>query len=74
MLDTCLMNSWLIWSQNRPNLGIEARRRLQESISPGLQDMPYPTSLRYDSNSMPLPNQEALFRAWIRLKTHGYCV
>jgi hypothetical protein len=61
VLGTCLVNSWSFWSQNRPNLGTEARRGFQEYISAGVQDTPYPTNRRYGGNSMPLHNQEALF-------------
>jgi hypothetical protein len=79
MLDTCLVNSYLIWRKNRLNLTTEAHRKFRESISKALRNMPHSevkktTDKRCYSYTMPLPNKEALSHQLVRLEARGYCV
>jgi hypothetical protein len=75
MLDTCLVNSYLIWRGPMPNADTEAHRKFQESISKALRLTPYSsTTKRRRDNSMPIPNWAAQAHNKVQLEVRKYCV
>ena len=79
MLDTCLVNSYLIWKGDSVDSGQRAHRRFRETVCEALQNTPYlrsnqTTKKRCYSNSLPALNQQALLHNWVQLQTRSYCV
>jgi Transposase IS4 len=75
MLDTTLVNSFLIWRGPTPNSDTEAHRKFQESVSKALRSTPYPsTTKRRYGNSIPTPNLAATAHNRVQLKARKHCV
>jgi hypothetical protein len=65
ILDTCLVNSYLIYKGKSEDSGKRAHREFRETLSSNLRNTPYleakkTTNKRRHSNSMLAVNQEAL--------------
>jgi Transposase IS4 len=79
ILDTCLVNSYLIWKGNSTPQRNRAHRKFREELSLGLRNTPYSeaektTNKRHYSNSIPVANQEALVHIRTQLEGRKYCV
>jgi len=79
ILDTCLVNSYLIYKGNSEDMSNRAHRGFRETLSLELRNTPYleaekTTNKRRYSNSLLMVNQEALFHNWIQFKSRSYCV
>jgi hypothetical protein len=79
MLDTYLVNSYLIWRKNRLNLTTEVHRKFRESILKALRNTPYSEvkkiiDKRCYNYTILLSNKEALSHQLVRLEARGYCV
>jgi Transposase IS4 len=79
ILDTCSVNSYLIWKGNSSDVSKRAHRRFRQSLSKELRNTPYPdveiaTKKRRYSKIMPIPNREALAHNWVPLEKREYCV
>jgi hypothetical protein len=79
MLDTCLVNSYLIWRGDSTDSGQRAHRQFREAVYKALRNTPYleddqTTNKRRRGNSLPSLNQQALIHNWVQLQTRSYCV
>jgi Transposase IS4 len=75
MLDTTLVNSYLIWRGSTPNSDTDAHRKFQESVSKALRSTPYlSTTKRRYGNSIPTPNWAATAHNQVQLKARKHCV
>ena len=79
ILDTCLVNSYLICKGKSEDVGKRAHREFREALSEELRNTPYleaerPIKRRRPSNRMPTVIQEASFHNMTQLESRRHCV
>jgi Transposase IS4 len=80
MLDTCLVNGFLIWKNNRPDPGKNLHRRYREKLVNILLNWPYQDiavatlNKRCLSPELPTANKKARKHIWELYGKRGYCV
>jgi Transposase IS4 len=79
ILDTCLVNSYLIWKGKIEDSSNRAHRDFREALSEELRNTPYSEAEKTANtgdcgNRKPVANQEALFHNRIQSGDRKYCV
>jgi hypothetical protein len=74
-LDTCCVNSYLLWKGDIPNLGCRKHRRFREELSSILLNWPYEREpiKRRKRLPLPVPNWKDNEHVWKRFETRSYC-
>jgi len=78
VLDTCLVNSYLIHKGKLEDQGKRAHREFREALSLKLRNTPYSeaeetTNKRRNSNNMPAANHDAPFHIPTQLESRRHC-